>query len=108
MLQHENIMFQLFQPYVAASGFHIASILFGCFMCFTHMLQVHVPNISSVFRRTLHSNVFHVASVLCCSAGDEPGVGGRGAVGWGALRESESHLHGESEREEVQGKDRRA
>jgi hypothetical protein len=31
------LMFQLFQSYIAANGFYVASILFGCF---THMLQL--------------------------------------------------------------------
>jgi hypothetical protein len=59
-------MFQLFQSYVAASGFilQVASVLFGCFMCFTHMLQVHIPNVSSVFRHMLHSNVFFMLQVF--------------------------------------------
>ena len=41
--------------------FHIASYKSTCFVCFTHMLQVHVPNVSSAFGRMLDSNVF-----LCC------------------------------------------
>jgi hypothetical protein len=38
--------------------FHVASCkcyFFGCFICSTHMLQVHVPSISFIFRRMLHS-----------------------------------------------------
>jgi hypothetical protein len=50
-------------------GFHVARCKYGSFVCFTHMLQVRVPNVSSTFRRILHSNVFHVVSVLCCMNG---------------------------------------
>ena len=64
-------------------------VIFGCFMCFTHMLQVHVPNVESIFIRMLHSNIFHVASVSCCSAeGERSGCAARrgladgGAGGW--------------------------
>jgi hypothetical protein len=49
-------MFQLFESYVVASGF---------------MLQACVLNVSSTFRRMLYSNVFYVASVLCCTAKGE-------------------------------------
>jgi hypothetical protein len=59
-----NSMFLMFQSYVAASGFHVASVLFRCFMCLTHMLQVHVPNISFVFSHMLYSNVFSCCNLL--------------------------------------------
>ena len=68
-------IFQLFQSYVAASDFMLQVTIFGCFMCFTHMLQMHIPNVYLYFRHMLHSNIFYVASVLCCSAGD--GAGGQ-------------------------------
>jgi hypothetical protein len=79
--------------------FYIASCKSGYFMCFTHMLQVYVLNVLSIFRRILHSNVFHVVSVLCCTAEDETdwacsvpkvpmdgvlGAGGRWCCGWSA------------------------
>jgi hypothetical protein len=41
---------------------------FEYFMCFTNMLQVHVPNISSIFHTYIAFKCFHVASVLYCSA----------------------------------------
>ena len=40
-------------------------------MCFTYMSQVCFLNVSSTFRHMLHSNVFHIANVLCCTAGGE-------------------------------------
>ena len=48
-------MFEMFQSYVAISVFmlQVASVLSGCYICFTHMLQVYVPNVSSFFRRML-------------------------------------------------------
>ena len=48
-------MFQLFQSYVAISVFMLqfASVLSGCCICFTQMLQLYVLNVSS-------------ASVECC------------------------------------------
>ena len=48
-------IFQLFQSYVAISVFMLqfASVLSGRRICFTHMLQVYVPHISS-------------ASNVCC------------------------------------------
>ena len=85
-------MFQLFQSYVAANGFRlqVASVIFGCFMCSTHMLQLHVPSVSFVFGRTLHSK-----KISCCTCfmlfsrgraeGLEDGARGtpRGCCGWG-------------------------
>jgi hypothetical protein len=58
-------MFQLFQSYVALSVFmlQIASVLSGCCICFTHTLQVYVPNILSA-SDVCCIQVFHVASVL--------------------------------------------
>ena len=58
-------MFQLFQPYVAISVFmlQVASVLSGCCICFTHMLQVYVPNISSALG-VCCIQVFHVTSVF--------------------------------------------
>jgi hypothetical protein len=40
-------MFQLFQSYIAISVFmlQVVSVLSGCCICFTHMLQVYVPNV---------------------------------------------------------------
>ena len=61
----------------------VVSVLFGCFMCFTHMLQVHDTNVLSIFRRMLH---FYVANVLCCSARGEPEAGGRDARRAGGWR----------------------
>jgi hypothetical protein len=71
-------MFQLFQSYVVVSGFML-QVVFGCFMCSTNMLQVRVLNVSYVFKRILHSNVFYVANVSCCMAGGEPRASGLGA-----------------------------
>jgi hypothetical protein len=68
-----NSMFQCFSCFslMLSKLFHIASCKSGCFMCFTHMLQMRVLNVSSTFKRMLRLNVFHVASVLCCTAGGE-------------------------------------
>jgi len=57
-------MFLLFQSYIAASVFmlQVASVLSGCCICFTHMLQVYVPNVSYV-SDVCCIQVFHVASV---------------------------------------------
>jgi hypothetical protein len=50
-------MLQQYVPNVSASGFmlQVGSVLFECFMYFTYMLQVHVPNVSSIFSFMLHS-----------------------------------------------------
>ena len=40
-------MFKLFQSYVANKCFHVASVLFGYCICFTHMFQVYISNVSS-------------------------------------------------------------
>jgi hypothetical protein len=55
-------MFQLFQSYVAKSALmlQVANVLSVCCICFTHMLQVYVPNISSA------SDVCCILSVSCC------------------------------------------
>jgi hypothetical protein len=43
-------MFKLFQSYVAVSVFmlQVASVLSGCCICWTHILQVYVLDVSSV------------------------------------------------------------
>jgi hypothetical protein len=70
-------MFQLFQSYVAASGFMLQVLFFfGCFMCSTNMLQVHVLKRFICFKTYIAFSFFHVTSVLGCSAVVEPGVGG--------------------------------
>ena len=68
-------MFRLFQSYVAASilMLQVVSVLSGCCICFTHMLQVYVLNVSSV------------SDICCIQMGrqemgrDEPVADGRGA-----------------------------
>ena len=47
-------MLQVFYPDVAYVSHSVAIVLSGCCICFTHMLQQYVPNIS-------------VVSILCCS-----------------------------------------
>jgi hypothetical protein len=72
-------MFQLFQSYVEISVFMLpfAIVLFGCCICFTHMLQLYIPNVSSV-------------SVVCCiqefhvSEVERPGGARPRRRGWGA------------------------
>ena len=61
-------MFQLFQSYVVVSVFmlQVASALSGCCICCIHMLQVNVPDVSSV-PYVYCIQVFHVARVSCCS-----------------------------------------
>ena len=44
--------------------FHVASVLSGCCICFTHMLQVYGPNDSSTLDLCC-IQVFNVASVSC-------------------------------------------
>jgi hypothetical protein len=64
-------MFQLFQSYVAIS------VISGCCVCFIHLFQLYVPNVSS-------------ASIVCCiqvfhvSEVESHGGHGLGAPGWGA------------------------
>jgi hypothetical protein len=59
-------MFQLFQPYVAVHVFMFASC--KCFIlyciCFIHMLQIYIPNVSSVSYGCC-IQVFHVAGISC-------------------------------------------
>jgi hypothetical protein len=83
-------MFQLFYSYVAVSVFmlQLASVLSGCCICFTHMLQEYVSNVSSAL--DLHCiQVFHDASVSCFidmfreSCGHGLDAGGRGAASQG-------------------------
>jgi hypothetical protein len=42
----------------------VASVLSGCCICFTHMLQVYVRDVSSV-AYVCCIQVFHVAHLLC-------------------------------------------
>jgi hypothetical protein len=59
-------VFKLFQSYVAISVFmlQVASVLSGCCIYFTHMLQVYILNVS--FASDICCiQVFHVASVSC-------------------------------------------
>ena len=58
-------MFQLFWSYVAISVFmlQVASVLSSYCICFTHMLQVYVPNISYALG-VCCIQVFHVTSVF--------------------------------------------
>ena len=57
-------MFQLFQSYVAISVFmlQVTSVLCESCICFTHMLQAYVSNVSSA-SDVCCIQVFHVASV---------------------------------------------
>ena len=43
-------MFQLFQSYatISVSLLQVANVLFGCSICFTHMLQLYVSSVSYV------------------------------------------------------------
>jgi hypothetical protein len=57
-------MFQVFKSYVAISVFilQVVSVLFGCCICFTDMLQVYILNVSSGLDLCC-IQVFHVVSV---------------------------------------------
>jgi hypothetical protein len=61
-------MFKLFQFYVTVNVFmlQVANVLSGCYMCFTHMLQVYVLDVSSV-AYVCCIKVFHVAYLSCYS-----------------------------------------
>jgi hypothetical protein len=58
--------FSCFSLYIAISVFmlHVASVLSGCCIYFTNILQMYVSNISSTLDLCC-IQVFHVASVLC-------------------------------------------
>jgi hypothetical protein len=58
--------FQPFQSYVAISVLmlQVASVLYGCCICFTHRLQVYVQNVSSA-SDVCCIQVFYVESVSC-------------------------------------------
>ena len=61
------VCFKCFSLYVAASVFmlQVASVLPGCCICFTHMLQVYVIDVlSDLDICCIH--MFHVARVSCC------------------------------------------
>jgi hypothetical protein len=72
-------MLQLFQSYVGISVLMLqfASVLSGWYICFTHMLQLYVLNVSSI-SVVCCIQVFHVSEV------ESPGEHGLGTVGWGA------------------------
>ena len=72
-------MFEMFQSYVAISVFmlQVASVLSGCCICFKHMLQVYVPNVSSASDLCC-IQVFYVVSVSC--------FGGMFRESWGMAR----------------------
>ena len=79
--------FQLFQSYVAISVFmlQVVSVLSAYCICFTHMLQLYVLNISSA-SDVCCIQVFHVASVSCFRGMFRQSLGhGPGAGGWGAV-----------------------
>jgi hypothetical protein len=59
--------FSCFQSYVAVSVFmlQVASVLSGYCICFTHMLQVYILDVSSV-SYVCCIQVFHVAHLSCC------------------------------------------
>jgi hypothetical protein len=73
-------MFQLFSVLCCSKQFHVVSYKSRCFVCFTHMLQVHVPNISCTLRRMLHSNVF-MLQVFYIVRPEASGLGTRRAGG---------------------------
>ena len=88
-------MFEIFQPfqsYVAISIFmlQVATVLSRCCICFTHMLQVYVLNVSFA-SDVCCIQVFHVASVSCFrgmfieSCGHAPDAGRRGAASQGPV-----------------------
>jgi hypothetical protein len=56
-------MFQLFESYVAVSVFmlQVSSVLSGCCICFIHILQVYVSDVSSV-------HMYVALSVSCCTS----------------------------------------
>jgi hypothetical protein len=58
-------MFDLFQSTVAISVcmLQVVSVLSGCCICFTHMLQVYVPNVISSLDLCC-IQVFHVSRVF--------------------------------------------
>jgi hypothetical protein len=59
-------MFQLFQSYVVISVFmlQVVSVLSRCCICYTHMLQMYVPNVLSSLDLCC-IQVFYVANVSC-------------------------------------------
>jgi len=59
----------------------VASGLSGYCICFTHMLQVYIPDISSV-SNVRYIQVFNVAHVSCCSESQ----GRRRPDGWGRVK----------------------
>ena len=103
-------MFQVFQSYVAISVFmlQVASGLFGYCICFTHILQVYVPNISSA-SDVCCIQMFYIASISCFkylfgeSLGQGLGAMGRGVASQGladgardvpgVLRTGRAHPH---------------
>jgi hypothetical protein len=85
-------MLRLFQSYVAIRLFilQVASVLFGCCICFTHMLEVYVSNVSSA-SNICCIQMFHVASLSCFrsmfreSWGHGPSTEGRGVARRGPI-----------------------
>jgi hypothetical protein len=85
-------MFLLLQSYVTISVFmlQVASLLSGCCICSTHILQLYVANVS--FASDCCIQVFHITSVSCFrgmfkeSWGHDPDVGARGVASQGAGR----------------------
>jgi hypothetical protein len=81
-------MFQLFQSYVAICVFmlQVASVLSAYCICFTHMLQVYVPNVLSASDVYVAFKCFvfqiHVHRVI----GARTGCQGKGAASQGGGR----------------------
>jgi hypothetical protein len=77
--------------------FYCCKCLSGCCICFTHMLQVYVRNVSSA-SDLFCIQVFHVASVSCFrdvfreSWGHGPSARGRGVVNQGSADGAHSAL----------------
>jgi hypothetical protein len=73
--------------YVVVNIFHVVSVLSRCYICFTHMLQMYVLNVSSALDLCC-IQVFHIGAL--CFRGifrelwrHDPGAGGRGAASRG-------------------------
>jgi hypothetical protein len=75
MLQEYVPMVSTVSVLCCSKCFHVASVLSGCFICFTHMFQMYVPCFNC-FRRMLH------LSVSCSEVCSESNRGKRQARCW--------------------------
>jgi len=107
----DTISFQMFQSYVAASGFHVVSC--KCFIWMFCIFHTYVASACSKYFICFETYVafkcfFHVISVLCCWAGSEPGAGGwgccsRGCAGCVLVLSRSSRLPSSARTERVRG-----